>query len=302
MSRALEGRVAVITGAGGGLGRGYARLFAVEGARLVLADRQLGPAAGNNDDALSDLVDELAAAGTDAVAYRGDISADACGDDLVSVAVGRFGTLDVLVNNAGNWYDGPLEEVTLASWDSIMQVHLRGHFLTLRAVARHWVGAHRAGRHAGASVINTASRSALNAIAGHSAYAAAKGGIIALTHVAAKELAPYGVRVNCIAPAARTGMTLGIEALAGTMRTPTNPDDFDEWDPENVAPLVAYLATENCPLTGEILFARGATVQRYEPWRPGAAIEKHGRWTVAELAERVPGLLPSDPGKEPRHQ
>jgi NAD(P)-dependent dehydrogenase (short-subunit alcohol dehydrogenase family) len=295
VGNALEGRVAVITGASGGLGREYARLFAAEGAQLVLADRELGAGAPGNAEPLSELVDEFAAGGTEVVAYRGDIGAESAGDHLVSLSRERFGTLDVLVNNAGNWYDGPLAESPLEFWDSIMHVHLRGHFLTLRAAARYWADAHKSGRPVNASVVNTASRSALNAIAGHSVYAAAKGGIIALTHVAAKELAAYGVRVNCIAPAARTGMTLGIAALAETVKAPPSPDDFDEWDPANVAPLVAYLATKDCPVTGEILFARGGTVQRYAPWEPGLALEKRGRWTVAELAERVPGLLPGVP-------
>lgn len=296
MGNALEGRVAVITGASGGLGREYARLFAAESARLVLADREVGAETAGRSDPLSELVHELAAAGADVAAYRGDIGAELAGDQLVSLAQERFGRLDVLVNNAGNWYEGLLEESPLESWDSIMHVHLRGHFLTLRAAARYWSDLHKAGRPVAASVINTASRSALNAVAGHSVYAAAKGGIIALTHVAAKELAAYGVRVNCVAPAARTGMTLGIPALAGTVQAPASPDIFDEWDPANVAPLVAYLATRDCPVTGEILFARGGTVQRYEPWEPGAAIEKQGRWTVAELAKQVPGLVPGPTG------
>lgn len=296
MGNSLEGRVAVITGASGGLGREYARLFAAEGARLVLADRDLPAQEPGSVDPLSELADEVAACGTDVVAYRGDIGAESAGDQLVSLSRERFGTLDVLVNNAGNWYDGLLPESPLESWDSIMHVHLRGHFLTLKAAALYWVDAHESGRQVNAAVVNTTSRSALHAIAGHSVYAAAKGGIIALTHVAAKELAPYGVRVNCIAPAARTGMTLGIAALAETVQAPTGPDAFDEWDPANVAPLVAYLATRDCPVTGEILFARGGTVQRYASWEPGAAIEKHGRWTISELAERVPGLLPAARG------
>jgi NAD(P)-dependent dehydrogenase (short-subunit alcohol dehydrogenase family) len=295
VGRALGGRVAIITGASGGLGREYARLFAAEGARLVLADRELGAQAPGAADPLSELADELAAGGTDVVTCRGDIGAESAGDHLIALSRERFGELDVLVNNAGNWYDGRLEESPLESWDSIMHVHLRGHFLTLKAAARYWADAHEAGRPVAASVVNTASRSALNAIAGHSVYAAAKGGIIALTHVAAKELARYGVRVNCIAPAARTGMTLGITALTETVRAPANPCAFDEWDPANVAPLVAYLATRDCPVTGEILFARGGTVQRYAPWEPGPAIQKQGRWTVAELAERVPGLVPGRP-------
>ena len=291
MASALDGRVAVITGASGGLGREYARLFAAEGARLVLADRAPGAAGPGDADPLAELVEELTARGTEVAAYRGDIGAEAAGDRLVSLARERFGALDVLVNNAGNWYEGPLEESPLESWDAIMHVHLRGHFLTLRAAARYWAAAHKAGRPVAASVVNTTSRSALNTIEGHSVYAAAKAGIIGLTQVAARELQRYGVRVNCIAPAARTGMTLGIPALAEAVRAPGDPGSFDEWDPANVAPLVAYLATRDCPVTGEVLFARGGTVQHYAPWAPGQAIQKKTRWTVAELAEQVPGLL-----------
>ncbi|MFD4351160.1 SDR family NAD(P)-dependent oxidoreductase [Nocardia sp. NPDC058518] len=290
MSESLAGRVAVITGAAGGLGREYARLFAAEGARLVLADHGTsGTTPG--DDPLAGLVGELRGAGAEVAAYLGDIGAEESADALVAVALERFGALDVLVNNAGNWYEGPIAQTPLGAWDSIMHVHLRGHFLTLRAAARHWMSVHESGQPAMACVINTTSRSALNAIAGHSVYAAAKGGIIALTHVAADELAPYGVRVNCVAPAGRTGMTLGITALADAIRVPCGAEIFDEWDPANVAPLIAYLATRDCPLTGEILFARGGTVQRYERWLPGRMIDKPARWTVAELAELVPLLV-----------
>ncbi len=300
MSDALAGRVAVITGAAGGLGEQYARLFAAEGARLVLADRGPGHTEAAHD-ALAALVDELTGAGVEATAHRGDVGDEESADALIALALEQFGALDVVVNNAGNWYDGPLEQTPAQAWDSIMHVHLRGHFLTLRAAARHWTQLHRQGTPVAASVINTTSRSALNSIVGHSTYAAAKGGIIALTHVAAEELAPYGVRVNCVAPAGRTGMTLGIAELAGAMTAPVDAEEFDEWDPANAAPLIAYLATKDCPLTGEILFARGGTVQRYERWRPGRLLDKRARWTVAELADLVPGLIPDpEPNVAPR--
>lgn len=257
----------------------------------MLADRVANDSNAGGDP-LEELVDELRRAGADVTAVRGDVGAEESANALVETALARFGALDVLVNNAGNWYDGPIEATPVGAWDSIMHVHLRGHFLSLRAAARHWTNMHTSGQPVAARVINTTSRSTLNAVVGHSVYAAAKGGIIALTQVAAKELAPYGVRVNCVAPAGRTGMTLGIAALSDAVQAPLETDVFDEWDPANVAPLVAYLATEDCPLTGEILFARGGTVQRYERSLPGRMIEKRERWSVTELAKLVPRLVP----------
>jgi NAD(P)-dependent dehydrogenase (short-subunit alcohol dehydrogenase family) len=289
MGEALRGRVAIITGAAGGLGAEYARLFAAEGTRLVLADRQPSSEPGHVDP-LTSLVGELVSHGAEVAEYRGDVGAEQSADGMVDVALERFGGLDIVVNNAGNWYDGEIVDTPVEALDAILHVHLRGHFLMLRAAARYWVRTCRSGRPVRAAVINTTSRSALNGIAGHAVYAAAKGGIIALTHVAANELAEYGVRVNCVAPAGRTGMTLGITSLADAIRAPDDAS-FDEWDPAHVAPLVAYLATEACPLTGEILFARGGTVQRYPRLLPGAVIEQPARWTIDELASLVPSLV-----------
>jgi NAD(P)-dependent dehydrogenase (short-subunit alcohol dehydrogenase family) len=283
----LAGRVAVITGAAGGLGAEYARLFATEGARLVLADR---PGSRDEHGALEELADDLRRDGAEVVCHRGDVGEEESADAAVALAVTHFGTLDVLVNHAGNWFEGPIVDTPVEALDSILHVHLRGHFLMLRSAARHWAGQHRSGRSVRASVINTTSRSALNGIVGHAVYGAAKGGVIALTHVAAAELAAYGVRVNCVAPAGRTGMTLGIAALADAVRAPADTDTFDEWDPAHVAPLVAYLATRECPLTGEILFSRGGTIQRYERSRPGRSLDKQSRWSVDELATLLPDL------------
>lgn len=296
MRDVLAGRVALITGAAGGLGAEYARSFAHEGARLVLTDRTES-SKGESSDALGALVAELRSLGAEVVGHQGDVGTEECANSVVSLAVERFGALDVVVNNAGNWHEGKIEDTSVESFDSIVQTHLRGHFLTLRAAARHWASEHRRGRPVAASVINTTSRSALHGIIGHSAYAAAKGGIIALTHVAANELKPYGVRVNCVAPAGRTGMTLAIAALADEIRRTTGTDSFDEWDPVNVAPLVTYLATRNCQISGEILFARGGTVQRYEWAHPAETISRPSRWTVADLAVLLPKML-SGPGQE----
>jgi len=275
----LGGRVVIITGAAGGLGRAYAALFAREGAHLVLNDR--GPG-------LDELVREIEGRGGHAVAHYGDVGDEVTADQLVELAVDAFGSLDVVVNNAGNFAEAPLVETSVEDWDALTRVHLRGHFLLTRAVARHWKAAWEAGADVRAAVVNTTSRSAINAIGGHSAYGAAKAGVVTLSLIAAKELAPYGVRVNCVAPAARTPMLLRVRAMAEQLATPVDADSFDSWAPANVAPLVAYLATRDCPLTGQVLFCRGGMVQPYHPWGLGAALERDRPWEIAELAEELP--------------
>jgi NAD(P)-dependent dehydrogenase (short-subunit alcohol dehydrogenase family) len=291
----LQGRVAIITGAAGGLGREYARLFAREGAALVLNDLP-GPHVGLGESPLCALVREVEELGGEAVAHSGDIGDETTAVEMVAQAVDVFGHVDVLVNNAGTFSEGFLEESAAADWDLLSRVHLRAVFLTTRAAASHWRSRREANEDVHASVINTTSRSALNAIAGHGAYAAAKGGVIVFSQVAAKELEAYGVRVNCIAPFARTAMTRKIKILADSLSEEPRPGVLDPLDPAHVAPIIAYLATKDCPITGQVLFCHGGVVQRYEPWSPAEVIRSNGAWTIAELAERFSALIkPCDP-------
>jgi len=281
---ALDGRIAIITGAGRGIGREHALLFASEGAKVVVND--LGGALdGSGDDRspAQQVVDEIKAAGGEAVANADDITDWAGGKRLIDTAVETFGDLHVLVNNAGILRDRVLVNMTESDWDSVIHVHLKGHFVPTRHAAAYWREQTKAGVEVKASVINTSSTSGLLGNPGQSNYGAAKAGIAAFTTIAADELVRYGVRVNAIAPAARTRMTEHTPGLSDIVQAPTDASVFDSWDPANVPPLVAYLATEGCPSTGKVYFVHGGQVRLFQPWTMTDSIDKDDRWTVTEL-------------------
>ena len=276
----LDGRVAIITGAGRGLGREHALLFAAEGARVVVND--LGEVA-------EETAADVRAAGGQAVASNHDITDWAGGGQLVQAAVDAFGRLDVLVNNAGILRDRMLVSMSEEEWDLVIAVHLKGHFIPTRWAANHWRDQVKAGEPVRASLIHTSSTSGLLGNPGQTNYGAAKAGIGSFSIICAQELARYGVRSNCIAPAARTRLTEATPGLGEVVAAPT--EGFDVWDPANVSPLVAYLATETCEVTGRTFFVQGGTVRVMEPWRMGERLERSGRWTIEELAQEVPSLL-----------
>jgi NAD(P)-dependent dehydrogenase (short-subunit alcohol dehydrogenase family) len=279
----LEGRVAIVTGAARGIGREHALLLAAEGARVVVNDVDAEPA--------QVVVEEIVAAGGEAVAAPGDISTWATGEALVGVAVGTYGDLHVLVNNAGNVADRFLATMAEDEWDDVVRIHLKGHFVPTRWAAAWWRDRAKAGRRVQASVVCTTSTSGLLGNPGQSNYGAAKAGIAAFTQIAAAELARYGVRVNAVAPLARTRLTESVPGLAGLVAPPGDPAGFDPWHPGNVSPLVAWLASAGCGVTGRVFLAHGGKVQLFRPWTLEGAVEKDGRWTPAELAQAVPGLL-----------
>jgi NAD(P)-dependent dehydrogenase (short-subunit alcohol dehydrogenase family) len=289
---ALDGRVAIITGAGRGIGREHALLFAAEGAKVVVND--LGGAVdGSGDDrtAAEQVVDEIRSFGGEAVASADDIADWQGGRDLVDTAVEAFGDLHVLVNNAGILRDKMLVNMSEAEWDSVIHVHLKGHFVPTRHAASYWRERVKDGHEVSASVVNTSSTSGLLGNPGQTNYGAAKAGIAAFTVIAAQELGRYGVRVNAIAPAARTRMTEQTPGLTDIVKAPNDPGTFDVWNPANVSPLVAYLATESCPLTGKVLFVQGGQVRVFQPWTMTDTIQRDDRWTVEELAKELPPLL-----------
>jgi len=270
----LDGRVAIITGAGRGIGREYALLFASEGAKVVVND--LG-------DAAQEVVDEIVAAGGQAIANNDDVADWEGGKRLIDAAVATYGDLHVLVNNAGILRDRVLINMTEDEWDAVIHVHLKGHFVPTRHAAAYWREQTKAGRDVKASVINTSSTSGLLGNPGQTNYGAAKAGIAAFTTIAATELARYGVRVNAITPNARTRMTVETPGLADIVAAPTDAAAFDAWDPANIAPLVAYLGTEDCPATGKVYFILGGQIRLFQPWTLTDTLEKDDRWTVAEL-------------------
>lgn len=286
---ALEGRVAIITGAGRGIGREHALLFAREGARVVVND--LG---GANDGAGADttpaqaVVDEITAAGGDAVANTDNVATWAGAQALVDQAVDAFGGLDVLVNNAGILRDGFIPGMTEDQWDAVITVHLKGHFAMLQRASAYWKAETKAGRQPLASVVNTASGSGITLPnAGQANYGAAKAGIAALTLVAAEELARYGVRANAIAPVARTRLTEATPGFGDIMRSTIEEGVVDAFHPANISPLVAYLATEKCPITGQVYAVQGGSIQQLRGWTVEHTTETDDPWTIDVVSERL---------------
>ena len=281
----FEGRVAIVTGAGRGLGREHALLLASEGAAVVVNDLGGGTDGSGSDAGPAGSVDEeIVAAGGSAVANTDDVSDWEGARRLVQQAVDQLGRLDVLINNAGILRDRMLVNLSEDEWDVVMRVNAKGHAAPLRHAAAYWREQAKEHGSVNAAVVNTSSPSGLFANVGQSNYGAAKLAVAGLTMIAAKELGRYGVRVNTIAPAARTRLTAPVATAT------TETQDFDRMDPANVAPWVAYLASDRCTMTGRCFIVFGGRVILVEPWRATASIEQEGRWTLDELVARGPEL------------
>jgi NAD(P)-dependent dehydrogenase (short-subunit alcohol dehydrogenase family) len=231
----LEGRVVVVTGAGAGIGRAHALLLASEGAAVVVND--LG-AANDGVTPAKAVVDEIAAGGGIAVANGDDVASWEGGRALIDQAVGEFGRLDALVNNAGVVRDKAVVTMDEAEWDTVIRVHLKGHFVPTHWAAEYWRSESKAGRTTSGRLVHTTSSSGLIGNPGQGNYSAAKAGIAAFSIVCAKELARYGVRSNCVAPSARTQMTTSTGWLRDLMGEAPEDGSFDMWDPANNSPLV----------------------------------------------------------------
>jgi NAD(P)-dependent dehydrogenase (short-subunit alcohol dehydrogenase family) len=288
---ALDGRVAAITGAGRGIGREHALLFASEGARVVVNDLGGAPdGSGSDVSAAQAVVDEIESAGGEAVANHDDVASWDGAASLIQQAVETHGQLDVLVNNAGILRDAFISSMSEEQWDAVIRVHLKGHFCPLHHAVEHWRARSKAGDEVKGAVINTASASGtFMPNAGQVNYGAAKAGIAALSLVAAQELERYGVRVNAIAPVARTRLTVDVPMIGEMMKAPEDPDAFDAFDPRHVSPLVAYLATEDCPITGKLFSVQGGTIAECTGWQVGEAITTDGDWTVETIASQLGG-------------
>jgi NAD(P)-dependent dehydrogenase (short-subunit alcohol dehydrogenase family) len=283
----LKDRVAIITGAGRGIGREHALLFASEGAKVVVNDLGGNPdGTGADASPAQQVVDEITAAGGEAIANYDDVSDFDGAKRLVDQAVETFGDLHVLVNNAGILRDRMLANMSVEEWDAVVKVHLRGHFCPTRHAAAYWRDRSKAGNDGKRAVINTSSTSGLFGNVGQTNYGAAKTGIATFSIIANQELSRYGVRVNAIAPAAATRLIGTIPGQEGAENI-----DKDAWtpmDPGNVSPFVAYLATEDCPINGRVFFVMGGEVSLFQPFVIVDKIEKDGRWTLEELAEEAP--------------
>lgn len=281
MSGLCEGRVVIITGAGGGLGREYALAFASEGASVVV----------NDINALSaeTTVDEIVSAGGKALANTSDITNYEDSLNVVKAALDNFGDLHVVVNNAGVCRDRMFASMTEEEWDQVIAVHLKGHFCISSHAVHYWRAQSKEGVEVNARIINTSSGAGLNGSIGQSNYAAAKAGIAALTLNQSAELTRYGITANALAPAGRTGMTE--EVFADMMKKPEE-GSFDYYDPANVAPLVVWLGSaQSSHINGRVFEAEGGKISIADGWRSTEPVDKGAKWDSAEIGAAVDELL-----------
>jgi len=283
MSGILEGRVAIITGAGGGLGAAHARVFAGEGCAVVVNDINLGAAQA--------VVDGIVAAGGRAVVNGSDITNYDDSLNAVKQAVAEFGDLHIVLNNAGINRDRMFASMTEAEWDAIMAVHLKGHFCITSHAVHYWRAQAKEGKVVDARIINTTSGAGLQGSIGQSNYAAAKAGIAALTLNQAAELARYGITANAVAPSARTGMTTAVPEMAERMKKPED-GSFDHFAPENVSNLLAWLASgEAAHVTGKVFEAEGGRICICDGWRTTEGVDRGSAWAPAEIGGAMEQLL-----------
>jgi NAD(P)-dependent dehydrogenase (short-subunit alcohol dehydrogenase family) len=285
----LDGKVAIVTGAGRGIGRGEALALAAEGATVVVND--LGTALDGTSETspAQQVVDDITALGATAVTNDDDVASWAGAEHLVSSTIEQFGRLDVLVNNAGVLRDQMSFKMDEDAWDAVIRVHLKGHFAPSRFAAEHWRAQSKAGGTEGGRIVNTVSEAGLYGGTGQANYAAAKAGIAGMTIALARELKNYGVTVNAIAPRARTRMT---ETVLGDYGAPPEGDAFDEWSPENIGPVVAWLASADAAdVTGQVFVVFGGRMHLMDGWTMVSEIEQGERWSVEAIAARKAELF-----------
>lgn len=284
-----DGRVVIVTGAAGGLGRAYALAFAREGACVVVND--LGTSLqgeGRDSSAAQAVVEEIVAVGGRAVANGDDVADWDGAGRLVNAALDAFGDLHVVVNNAGVVRDRMFVSQTVDEWDAVLRVHMRGHFCVASHAVAYWRLQQKTGKNVDARIINTSSGAGLHGSLSQAAYSAAKGGIASLTLVQAAELRRYGITANALAPSARTRMTEG--AFADKMKRVET--GFDVQDPDNVATVVVWLGSaQSADVTGCVFWLEGGRIMLCEGWQDGPAVDKGARWQPQEVGEAVAKLL-----------
>jgi NAD(P)-dependent dehydrogenase (short-subunit alcohol dehydrogenase family) len=278
----LDGKVAVVTGAGRGIGRSHARLLAAEGARVVVNDLGTAADGGGHDAAPAHaVVDEITAAGGTAVANGDNVARWDGAGRLVQQAIDEFGRLDIVVNNAGFLRDAMSFNMTEEQWDSVIEVHLKGHMAMCHHAAKHWRTIGKSGGDVSGRIINTASESGLFGQAGQANYSAAKAGIVSMTIVVAREMRKYNVTANVVCPRALTRMTATVGGAEEYMQGP-------EWEPDNISPVVAFLASDAAAdVSGQVFVVFGTRVHLMEGFTLANTLDRgEGRWTPEELIAR----------------
>jgi len=289
MSGLCENRTVIVTGAGGGLGKSYAKALAAAGANVVVNDI--------NEATSAATVAEIEAAGGTARADNSDITDHEQSGRVVQSAIETFGDIHGVVNNAGICRDRMFASLNPEDWDAVMAVHLKGHYCIANHAARYWRQQSKDGLEVSGRIINTSSGAGLLGSVGQSNYSAAKGGILSLTLVQAAELQRYGVTANALAPQARTGMTEDV--FADMMKVPED-GSFDRYDPDNVAPLVVWLASpESRHVTGQCFEIFGGKLSIAEGWHTGPEVDKEARWQADELGAAVEDLLTDSRASQP---
>jgi 3-oxoacyl-[acyl-carrier protein] reductase len=291
----LDNKVAIVTGAGRGLGRAEALELAQQGASVVVQDLGVALDGSNpSDDPANQVVSEIEAAGGKAISHFGDVSDYDYAHSLIAETAERFGDVNIVVNNAGILRDRMLFNMEEAEWDAVIRVHLKGHFATMRHACAYWRQRAKDGQDVFGRIVNTTSEAALFGSPGQPNYAAAKAGIIALTTSTANAMVKYGVTANAIAPRARTLMTTS--SMPGIF-TEAEEGQFDVWAPENVAPLVSFLASpEAGRITGQVFIVWGNQVTLLQGPRVEERFETEGAWTAKGL---VDAIGPVYEGREP---
>jgi NAD(P)-dependent dehydrogenase (short-subunit alcohol dehydrogenase family) len=297
----FDGKVAIVTGAGRGIGRSHALLLASEGAAVVVNDLG-GSSGGDGSDSTpaQEVVDEITAKGGKAVANYDSVSSWDGAQRMIQQAVDELGGLDVLVNNAGILRDKMSFNMDEAEWDSVIDVHLKGHLAPSKFAASYWrAKSKETGEPVNAKIVNTASESGLYGNAGQANYAAAKAGIASLTIVMARELERSGVRVNAICPVARTRLTETVAGAGGFMEA--KEGEFDRFAPENISAVVGWLASDlSAGVTGQVVKVMGGQVQLLRGWRPVTEATADKPWTIDMIEAESKGLFAlSDKGAPP---
>lgn len=283
MTGICAGRVAIVTGAGGGLGAAHARALAAAGAKVIVNDIDIEAAA----KVVEDIVDQGGAAEIN----RSDITDYQSAEEAVRQALESFGDLHCVVNNAGNNRDRMFASLSEADWDAVIAVHLKGHFCITSHAVQYWRHQVKSGQRVSGRIVNTTSGAGLQGSIGQSNYAAAKAGIAALTINQGAELARYGVTANAICPVARTGMTTAVPEMAARMAAPED-GSFDHFAPENVSAVVVWLCSEDSAgVTGKIIEAEGGRIALADGWRSTEGVSQNARWEPSQLGSVMARLL-----------